>query len=347
MHKRVVGLTAVLLLIAVLVALFAAGCGTASTAAKAGSTPQDILTAAMNASNQMENGTGAFDLSVTVNGDASTMPAEVKDMLAKPITLKGTVAASSKPMAVDMNVTINLAGQELPLGLKMIDTKMWMGFMGQWYEMPAEVTQALATSTTMDPKTTSDSMMKLLKDAGIDPMTWIGGLQNVGEEKVGEIKAYHLTGTIDFSKLMADIMKIASDKTLQSKIPGADALGDSGTAVTMPDAAELAKVQSQLTTMFQNTKVDMWVSKEDSQMLKGAFSSKIVLPAEAGLEGVTDILLAATFTMTPSKDAVKVAAPAGARPFSELEQALGGIEQLFGGALGGASLPGTDTSTVQ
>jgi hypothetical protein len=341
MHKKTLGLTAALLLIAVLVALFAAGCGTAAT------TPQDILTAAMNANNKMEGGSGTFDMSITVNGDPTKMPAETKDMLSKPITLKGTVAASSKPtLAADMSVTINLAGQELPLGIKILDKKAWMSFMGQWYEMPAEVTQALATSTSLDAKTTSDSLMKLLKDAGIDPMTWITGLQNVGEEKVGDIKAYHLTGTIDFAKLMADVMKIASDKNLQSKLPGASALGSTGTSLAMPDATELAKVQSEITSMFQNTKVDMWISKADSHMLKGSFSSKIVPPAEASTEGITDITLTASFTVTPSSEAVKVVAPTDAKPFTEMEKALGGLEQMFGGALGGTTLPGsTDSST--
>jgi hypothetical protein len=335
MRKLVIYFTAALLAVAVL-GLAVAGCGGVQSSPKAGATtPEGIMNQAMTASTSFGNGTGQFDLSIAVNGDAATMPAETAAMLAQPITLTGTFSASEKPMALDISMTAALAGQNLPLGLKMTGGKAWIQFMGTWYEAPAELMTAMPAATT-DSKTTNDSLLQVLKTAGIDVNTWITGLKIVGEDDLDGTKAYHLSGSIDMSKVVADALKMSQDKNLQSAIPGMDALGSTGTSLALPTGTDMAELQKQLGTMFQTFTVDIWVTKDDYQVRKAAINAKIVPPAGQDAQGIKDITLTMNFSMAPSDAPVTIIPPAGARPYSELETALGALSGMFGGMLGGS-----------
>ncbi len=336
MRKLVIYLTAALLVIAV-IGLAVAGCGDAQSAAKAGpTTPEGILSQAMMAGTPISNATGQFDVSLAVNGDPTTMPAETKAMLAQPITLTGTFSGSEKPMACDISMTAALAGQNIPLGLKMTDGKAWIQFMGTWYEAPAQMMTAMSTATT-DSSTTSDSLLQILKTAGIDVNTWITGLKLVGEDDLDGTKAYHLSGTVDVNKVVADAMKISQDKSLQSVIPGMDALGSTGTSLALPTGTDMADIQKQLGTMFQTFTVDVWITKDDYQVRQAAINATMVPPAGEDAQGIKDVTLKMNFSMAPSDAAVTVTPPVGARPYSELQSALGALSGLFGGMLGGST----------
>jgi hypothetical protein len=336
MRKLALYLTAALLVVVVL-GLAVAGCGDAQSSAKAGATtPEGILSQAMTAGTPISNGTGQFDVSIAVNGDAATMPAEAAALLAQPITLTGTFSGSEKPMAADVSMTVSLAGQNLPLGLKMTGGKAWIQFMGTWYEAPAELMTAMSTATT-DPKATSDSLLQVLKAAGIDFNTWITGLKIVGEDDLDGTKTYHLSGNIDVNKVVADAMKMSQDKTLQSAIPGMDALGSTGTSLALPTGTEMADLQKQLGTMFQTFTVDIWITKDGYQVRQAAINAKMVPPAGQDAQGIKDITLKMNFSMAPSDAPVTVTPPADARPFSELESALGALSGMFGGILGGST----------
>ena len=344
MRKIITGAITVLLVLA-MVAVLVAGCGTAAQGtakAAAPSTPQDILNNAVSAATPMPNATGTFDLNVTVNGDQTKMPAETKAMLAQPITISGTMSASEKPMAADIAIKASLAGQQIPVGFRITGGKAWIQFMGTWYEAPAELMTAMSAASTTS-STDQAALLQQLKAAGFDPSTWITGLTTVGEEQVDGVKAYHNSGTVDMAKLVADGMKLSQDKSLQSLIPGMSSLGGTDTSVSLPSGTELSTIENEIGTMFKNITIDMWISKDGYQMRKATLSAQIVPPASQDAQGITDITIKATITMTPAKDAVTVAAPTGAKPWSDLQQALGGLEQMFGGALGGT----TDTSVPE
>ncbi len=341
MRKIPAVLTAALLVVAVLVAVFAAGCGDSQSAQAGPTTPEGILNQAMAAAEPMENGTGQFDLSLALNGDTSQMPAEIAAMFSQPITVTGTVSASQEPLGVDLSMTASFAGQNLPLGMRLADQKMWLQFMGTWYELPAEAMEAmgsLSTATTMS-RTTADSLMQVLKTAGIDPVTWLSGLKIVGEDDLDGIKAYHLAGNVDVNKLVTDVLKAMQDenlmKAIQEAIPGMEQGFTDMADLEMPTEQELQQVQSQLAAMFPLLSVDMWITKDGYQPRQMELNAKMVPPAEMDLDGITDITVKASFSMAPTDKPMTFSAPANPRPFTELEQALSGLEGLFSGALGG------------
>ncbi len=103
MRKKLLTSTLIgaLIILAVIVAVATAGCGTATQAAalpQAGPAgAQEILAKALASSGSITSGTGDFNVSVSINGDAGKMPAGAQAFLGQPITLSGTFAAQRKP----------------------------------------------------------------------------------------------------------------------------------------------------------------------------------------------------------------------------------------------------------
>ncbi len=158
----------------------------------------------------------------------------------------------------------------------------------------------------------------------------------VGEDDLDGTKAYHLSGTIDVNKVMADALKMSQDKTLQSALPGMDSLGGTGTSLALPTGTEMADLQQQLGAMFRTFTVDVWVTKDDYQVRQVAINATIVPPAGEDPQGIKDITLKMNFSMAPSDAPVTVTPPASAQPYSELGNALGALSGLFGGMLDGS-----------
>ena len=354
-----------LLVLAVVVAFVAAGCGTAAQSAAQGpapSTAEGILAKAATASQSLTSGTGQFNLSVSVAGDASKLPASDAALLGQPITLSGTFAFNDKPQAVDASLNASIAGQSIALGLKAADKKAWIQFGGQWYDMPADAAQLTGSTGTTLSAATKDTLMAAVKAAGIDPVTWLTGLKIVGDDTIDGTKTTHLQGSIDFTKVMADALKLMQDKTIQGVIGSLDTsklgslgTGDStvtsggATSITIPSATELQTLQTQVGQMFKNLTVDVWVTKDTYQVRQMQLDATITPPAGettgSTIQGINSVALKFTLSIAPATTPLTVTAPADVKPFTDLQKALSGLASTFSGILGG----GTDTTvtTVQ
>jgi hypothetical protein len=345
MRKKLLTSTLIgaLIILAVVVAVATAGCGTAIQASaqpQAGPTDaQGILTKALTSSGGITSGTGDFNVSVSVNGDAGKMPAGAQAFLGQPITLSGTFAASENPEAAEATVTASIAGQSIPVGLKAVDDKVWIQFMGQWYEIPADALGGATTGTTAKEPDMA-SMLQALTAAGVDPTTWMTNLTLVGEDSVDGTPTYHLSGTIDMNKAMTDAIKLMQDKTIQGMLPsmGSGTSGATDNSITMPSEQELQGLQSQIGTMFKNVTLDMWITKDTYQFRQVEMNASIVPPAGEDAQGINSIDIKATASMAPATAPLTVTPPTDAKPFSELEQSLGALQGLFSGVLGGGTL---------
>ena len=228
-----------LIVLAVIVAVATAGCGTAAQASAqaqpAPATAQDILNQALASSGEITSGTGDFNVSVTIDADKTKLPAGAEALLGQPITMSGTLAFSDDPQAAEATINASIAGQTIPLGLKAIDDKVWIQFMGQWYEAPADMMGAGATGTTAK-EADMAGMLQALTAAGVDPTTWMIDLKVVGEDSIDGTPTYHLSGTIDMNKIMTDVIKLMQDKTIQGMLPsmGSGMMGTTGSSITMP-----------------------------------------------------------------------------------------------------------------
>jgi hypothetical protein len=334
-----------LLIVALLVAVATAGCGTAGESNAAtpttAVTPEALLTQAAASMANVQSGTGDFSLTVSVNADQSKLPAEAQAFLGKPITVSGTLAFSEDPQAADATVNASLAGQDMAFGIKAVDDKAWIQFMGQWYELPADMMQQATGSTGTTSKAPDmAAMMQALTAAGVDPKLWLTGLTIVGEDAIDGTPAYHLAGTVNMNQIMTDAIKLTQDKTIMGMMStlGGGTDGSTASSIPVPSQQELQQMQTQLSSMFKNVSVDMWIAKDSYQLRKMDMNASIVPPAGEDSQGINSIDLKATASLAPSSTPLTVTPPTGAKPFSELEKDLGGFMNLFSGALGGGIL---------
>lgn len=329
-----------LIVVVGLVGIFATGCGTiiGSAAPPAPTTPQGILDQAIANSGNLTSGTGDFNVSVNIDADAAKLPAGAGAILGQPIALSGTFAFDTPAKAAEINMSISVAGQNIPVALKTTGGKAWIQFMGQWYEAPADMMGAGATGTTVKPD--AAGVLQALEAAGVDPTTWLTNLTLVGEDTIDGTATYHLTGTVDISKIMTDAVKLMQDKNFLGLMgsTGSGMMGGTDTSLPVPSQQEMQAIQSQIAQMFKNVTLDMWITKDTLQFRQVELNASIVPPAGEDTQGINGITVKATFSVAPATSPLTVTPPADAKPFTELEKALGALESLFSGALGGGVL---------
>lgn len=347
------------------------GGGSQAASNSGNQTPQGILTKAFSAGENLKSGTGSFDVTVTMDADASKVSADMKAFVGSPIKVTGTFSEAQNPEVADMTMSLQLAGQTLDVGLKSVGGKSWVQFGGQWYEVSADMLGAATTgSTTPTSEPSIAEITKLLSDLGIDPTTWITNLTLVGEEQVDGAAALHIKGNPDVAKMMTDLMQLMKSPEFTKLMGSSASTGTSGMmslSSLIPSPDQLQQMQNEITQMFKDVTVEAWVDKAESFVRKATITANITPPAGQATDGVNGIKIDATINMKDFNQAVSVQAPASSQPITELEKAiqsnpqlLGPLGTILGGLMSGAgstsdtvttSLDGssqsTDTTTAQ
>jgi hypothetical protein len=316
-----------------------------SPAAQPAGSAQNVLAKMAEASKTVSGGRATFQVQLGFDVDASKLPAEAKAFVTNPISLSGQVAVSADPVAGDMGFTIAAGGKNTPLdiGIRYTADKAWIRLGTQWYEAPPEVQKAF--SQAMASQTKSIDFLQLFSKLGVDPMSWLTNLQMTDDAQIGGTQAYHITGSPDINRMMADVMKLMQSSEFSGM------LNPTGTSDTMetPNPSDLQQAQQELTSMLKNAKIDLWVGKESYQLLKMDLALKIGLPADASAEGLNGIDLAMTAQMGDSTKPVTVEPPTDVKPAAQLEQDMQGMFQGLSGLFGGVmpSIPtGTETTDM-
>ncbi|OFW61641.1 MAG: hypothetical protein A2133_04660 [Actinobacteria bacterium RBG_16_64_13] len=332
--------SAIIVLLAILVLLVGAvGCGDKSTAGPAGDnpTPAELLTAIVSQSANMTSATGSFDVAITIDADTSKMSEEEKAMLGSPIQVSGTFASGNEPLGAEANISMSLAGQTMQVGFKTTGDKTWFALAGQWYETPPDMQFMAGQDVQTEDK--SAEIMQLITDLGVDPLTWMPDLKIAGEETIDGAATYHLTGTPDVVKIIADAIGLMQSKELMALIDPSGSMSgmmESGTMLPRPD--ELQEMQTQVAEMFKDMALDLWVDKATSLPRKMAVTANITPPPGEDADGLNSIGFTLTILLQNLNQPVTVEAPASALPFTEFEKALQENPALLGplsGALGG------------
>ncbi len=342
-------LVSVLVVTALMVVLGVAGCGGSSQTAglspadSSDLSPEAILTAAMAASEGMDSARGSFEFTMSFDIDTSQLPEEALGLMGQPMTLAGTFAYGYDPQAVEFALSADLFGQAMDVGMKLLEDKAWFRFLDQWYEAPEEMQGLMGDPAAQE--TQAAELLKMLSDAGIDPMTWMKDLRVVGEEALDGIAVYHLAASPDIAKMMTDLITLMQSEQFMGLLDPSGSTGDlMGAGMLMPGTEELQQMQDELASMFEELTADLWIAKEDSVPRKAAVGARMVPPAGEDAAGVNAIDLAATVLLQEVNQPVTVDPPASALPWSEFEKAMQENPGMFMGGLMGA-LGGTATQT--
>ncbi len=326
------GRGAALLLILALALVAVAGCGVsdkASSGASAVATTVSGVDAAQVVKDSetkmatVNSAAFAADFGLQVQGDTAKMTdPTAKALLSQGLTLHAEGASANDPTAVDMTMSLGIAGQNLEFGMKSQGKKSWLEYQGTWYALDA------ANAKTLDKQAqTGAAPTEQLKSMGIDPSTWGATYEMVGTEDLGGMQVYHIKATADPQKLADSLMKAAESPDLQKQLGGSSSqLGQLGQGLTQDK-----KQAQELSKSLKDATVEYWIGVDDQLMYKAQFGASMDTAAQKDMQGVTGMTLKGAVTMSKFDESVDVTAPAGAKSFKDF------MNQLFGGMLGGGS----------
>lgn len=155
------------------------------------------------------------------------------------------------------------------------------------------------------------------KALGINPGTWLTDARKVGKADVGGTQTFHISSGVNVQRFLADV------NTLLSK---AKNLGGSSTQ-GVPQGLSPA-VQSTIERSVKRAQVDVYTGVDDHALRRLALSVSLAVPKDAQKTagGLKSGELRFDLTIADLNKGQSINAPAGARPFSELQSQIAALQ---------------------
>jgi len=314
-----------LIAIAILVPATLAGCGGSSGGGS--EDPQQVLNATFNNDTKVTSGHLNVSLSGSVAGSQSgTFSASLDG----PFQSDPNDTSAFAQLDLTAKVEGSIAGQSPSFegGVTATQDAAFVTYQGQAYEVPSATFDQLKQSYSAQAQAATSSQSSsnassILKDLGIDPATWLTNVTNEGDADIAGSPTTHIHGDADVGKILSDFAGAAQN------IPGATAQG-------------LNPSQLQQAQQFVNgATVDIYSGKDDHVLRKLEVSLDITPPASATTSGITDVKVDFSITLSDVNQSQTITAPSNPKPFSDLQQAVGGLGIPGLGSTGGPSIPGS------
>lgn len=249
--------------------------------------------------------------------------------LSQPIRLKlgGPYKSNGRGRLPSLNwdISVSGGGQTFSAGLISTGDRGFVNFQGTNYEVGqttmAQLQQAASSGGT--------SGSRSLKQFGVDPLAWVRDASEEGDSNVAGVTTKHVSAGIDVGRLFTDLNKIVSK---------------AGGAVGSVRPQQLTpQVIDSIKKVVHDPKFDAYVGKKDGKLRRLALSLRFDVPerSQATLRGLKGGTVTLSVEFAAVGEPQTIAAPAGARPISELTKQLGGL----GGALGATGGIGGGGST--
>jgi hypothetical protein len=318
---------AVLLLVLAL-AIVAVGCGddggssasSPAAEAAAGVSADQIVKDSEAKMATVSSASFVADLGLEIQGDTEKMTdPTAKALLSQGMTFHAEGSSGSDPTAVNMTMSLGIAGQNLEFGMMAEGDKSWIEYQGTWYALDTKNAKALDKQAQSGGTPTEQ-----LKSMGIDPSSWGTEYELAGTETLDGVEVYHIKAVADPQKLADSLMKAAEDPKLQEQ------LGDSGDLSQLGQGLTQDKEQTeQLAKSLKDATVDYWIGVEEPYMYKAQFGASLDTTGQKDMDGVTGMTVKGTVGMSAFDEPVEVEAPKNAKSFDTF------MNQLFGGMMMG------------
>lgn len=321
-----------------------------------------------------------YDLSMTIEGDASALGEEFEGLLPFELGVKGGADVDSSGDKAKAKGTITLEGlsdifeslagasgemdAETTLGLGMItsmfedmefvllDETLYIKLAGTWYETDASSASDAAGISSDMTEGTEDIDQDCMEEAMTDPTKFGSAIMTeiteVGTEQVNGTETKHYKANLDLDKALTQT---------------ADVMRDCGGAES---AGAIETTKSEVNDMFKKKEIEMWIDK-DNNMLQVKVTVELDPAAiadtadtlggdtaGAGVEGLDSIMVTMTLKMSNLGQDIDVSKPSGTIvPLEDLLGSFGGLDSLGGTSdldnlddfdLGGTSTSGSSTS---
>jgi hypothetical protein len=309
-------------------ALIAAGCGGSSKHAGAGSTATtgtasgDAATILNGISSTAATGPAKISLNMSLSVSGTPKSAQYQALLSKPVTFKVDGVSDNSSKKIDATFTLSAGALSIPGALRSDGKTTWLQLAGKWYTLPSSPAGASGSTGATGSAGLKLDTSALIRDFG-RPSALVQSAHVVGTENVGGVSSDHVQGQVDVATLMAGLSKALSSTTAKSATP-------------VP-TAQLQSGVGSIRKYVKQTTVDLWVGQSDKQIHR--LEAKIVgavnhtTQASSGISGFTlDFGVTSVPTTAPT-----ITAPPNPAPYSQLQQALGGLLGGLGTGSGSSS----------
>lgn len=312
-------------LLLVVLPLIAAGCGSSGGGDASTST---LLKDTFSGGKAVKSGKLDVSLGFEAQG-LPTLTGPIAFKLAGPFASEG----AGKLPKFDFNLDIAAGGQTINAGAVSLGDTGYLKFGGHAYSIDKALFDQFKTGYERSQQSAKgkDSGPSF-KALGVSPSTWLKGAHKVGKVDVGGTSTFHITSGVDVPRFLADV------NTLLGK---AKNLGGS-TTQGVPQGLS-PKVTSTIERSVKRAQVDVYTGESDHALRRLALSVSLAVPkdAQSSAGGLKSGELRFDLTIADLNGDQKIGAPAGARPFSELQSALAALQ---GGT--GTSATATTPSTT-
>ena len=167
----------------------------------------------------------------------------------------------------------------------------------------------------------SKSSVSSFKALGVDPSTWLTNAQQVGKADVGGTQTFHISSGVNVPRFLADI------NTLLGKAKNLGASSTTGVPQSLSP-----KVQATIERSVKDAKVDIYTGVDDHALRRLALTVDLVVPKDAQKQagGLKSGELRFDLTIADLNKDQTINAPAGARPFSELQSQFAALQGRTG-----------------
>jgi hypothetical protein len=257
-----------------------------------------------------------------------------------PVSLKlnGPFASVGKGQLprFDFNLEIGTGGTNLAAGAISLGDRGYLKLAGTSYAVSDQLFKQFKDGYEKSAKDSSaKSAAPSFASLGIHPENWLKDPKKAGEEKVGGVDTIHVTAAIDIQKFLTDV------STLLGKA------GSLGQGQGVPSSLT-AQQRKDIAAAVKSTKLDIWTGKDDKTLRKLTLDVDIAVPADVRKRagGLESGKLSVSLLLADLNKPQTIAAPANAKPLSDLTQALGGTSNGTGTATTPAAPAPSATTTT-
>jgi len=308
-------------IVPLLTVAFLAGCGgdddkgEPAQRASAGSEPNALLRSTFLNLGKMKSATVDAKVSVEsrgANAQAGTVAARLSGAFAS--------QGAKKLPKFAFKAEMTSAGRTVSGGATFTGEKAYVAMQGTAYEVSDLLVRQFVAGYEQALKTQKKQQGGLVLGAlGVDFRRWLKNSRNAGEAQVGDAKTIKIVGSADVKQVVADLEKISKRA---ASLPGAGG--------SLPQSLTPEQKQ-RVTEAIKSVDVTVYTGADD-QILRRLTVSASLQDTASKVDAA--LLLDITFTKVGQDQQIE--APANARPFTELLQALdaAGLADL---GLGGGS----------
>jgi hypothetical protein len=258
---------------------------------------------------------GNIDLTLGVQAQGlKSLSGPLAMKLAGPFASQG----AGKLPKFDFDLDIAAGGQTIQAGAVSLGDSGYLKFGGKSYSLSnALFDQFKSGYEKSAARSKSKSSVPSFKALGVNPSTWLTNPKQVGKTDVGGTQTFHITSGVNIQRFLADI------NTLLGK---AGNLGASS-ATGVPQRLS-PQVQSTIERSVKDAKVDIYTGVDDHALRRLALSVDLAVPKDAQQQagGLKSGELRFDLTIADLNKDQTINAPAGARPFSELQSQFAALQ---------------------